>query len=240
MFSFFQSKASNSAVYSPLYSEGQDEKATNRPPNRRWTYVSILMGAFNVVMLVFITIFSVTYDQNATFIPRKLECDCGDTVVEAKVRDCQFDVLSLSWLPPHCIDAELTAEFNSIGDRSDKQWLFWLDQDWREVLTTEEVGMRAIKSTQDPIQMEAKAFYTTWRFHVAHCSYYWRKDFRMRARGWTSEDRYNRESHIQHCHDVFMDDKTNINITITKANAWIGGDRSELGNGHDHHHHHPQ
>ncbi|KAF2818570.1 hypothetical protein CC86DRAFT_433404 [Ophiobolus disseminans] len=36
-------------------------------------------------------------------------CDCGETVAEAMALGCKFDALSMTWLPKHCRDDELTA-----------------------------------------------------------------------------------------------------------------------------------
>lgn len=42
-------------------------------------------------------------------------CDCGGSVVEAVSLGCKFDALSMAWLPEHCRDDELTAEFDTTG-----------------------------------------------------------------------------------------------------------------------------
>ena len=42
-------------------------------------------------------------------------CDCGESVEEAKSLGCKFDALSMAWLPEHCRDDELTAEFDTTG-----------------------------------------------------------------------------------------------------------------------------
>jgi hypothetical protein len=42
-------------------------------------------------------------------------CVCGETVAEAISLGCKFDSLSMAWLPDHCRDDELTAEFETTG-----------------------------------------------------------------------------------------------------------------------------
>ena len=42
-------------------------------------------------------------------------CDCGKSVAEAVSLGCKFDALSMAWLPEHCRDDELTAEFDTTG-----------------------------------------------------------------------------------------------------------------------------
>jgi hypothetical protein len=42
-------------------------------------------------------------------------CVCGETTEEAISLGCKFDSLSMAWLPDHCRDDELTAEFETTG-----------------------------------------------------------------------------------------------------------------------------
>jgi hypothetical protein len=42
-------------------------------------------------------------------------CVCGETIEEATSLGCKFDSLSMAWLPDHCRDDELTAEFETTG-----------------------------------------------------------------------------------------------------------------------------
>lgn len=69
----------------------------------------------------------------------------------------------------------------------------------------------------------------------------------MRARGLEMEQRYDRESHIKHCHMAFMS-REPLNNTNPQAAVGLGGDRVggvrtetqkefEMGHEHDGHHH---
>lgn len=43
-------------------------------------------------------------------------CYCGTSSAEAKSMGCKYDSLAAAWLPEHCRDDELTAEFDHSGD----------------------------------------------------------------------------------------------------------------------------
>jgi hypothetical protein len=45
----------------------------------------------------------------------------------------------------------------------------------------------------------------------------------MRNRGFMIENRYDRESHIKHCHMAFLS-RLPLNEVSTKAAVWLGGD----------------
>lgn len=42
-------------------------------------------------------------------------CYCGNSTMEAKSMGCKYDSLAAAWLPEHCRDDELTAEFELSG-----------------------------------------------------------------------------------------------------------------------------
>lgn len=126
------------------------------------------------------------------------DCSCGTTIDESRDLGCAFDVLSLSWLPPACRDDALTHEFATSGPGPDGEWDYWADANRTSPLTLEEVSALAERSEG--------IVYTTLGFHVQHCSYYWRKYWRV-VKGvgaLAMEARYDRESHVEHCQNVFM------------------------------------
>lgn len=212
------------AAYSRLEPEKQCEvDRSGSRTGKQYSYLKIsfcaIIALWNLALVGIVLYVTLHRSPDALFVPRRPDCNCGSTLAEAKRLGCRFDTLSVTWLPPHCIDAELSAEFDSIGDGPGGKWQFWADQNATQVLTVEEVSMLGGKSQHDD-----GVFYTNWRFHVAHCSFYWRKDYRMRARGWTSEDRYDRESHVKHCHWVFMKGSP-YGKSIVRGTVWIGGNR---------------
>lgn len=125
-------------------------------------------------------------------------CSCGATMQEARTLDCTFDVLSLSWLPPLCRDAALTHEFATSGPGPNGEWDYWAHANGTSPLTLDEVA--SLAGREDGI------VYTSLGFHILHCSFYWRKQWRA-AKGMGApalEARYDRESHVNHCQRVFM------------------------------------
>ncbi|OQE26035.1 hypothetical protein PENFLA_c007G08929 [Penicillium flavigenum] len=54
-------------------------------------------------------------------------CDCGRNVEEALSKHCVYDSLATAWLPPHCRDDELTAEFDQSGPSPDGSWPYYAD-----------------------------------------------------------------------------------------------------------------
>ncbi|EQL03602.1 hypothetical protein OCS_00682 [Ophiocordyceps sinensis CO18] len=156
-----------------------------------------------------------THLQNSSPV-KAISCDCGASIEEAAALGCKYDTLSVSWLPPQCREDQLTAEFDQAGPGG--EWHYWADRNMTEPLTVQQVGALAAK----PI--DQAQFWTTFGWHVSHCSYYWRKEYRMRQRGLEVEHRYDRESHIQHCHMAFMS-RAPLNETNTKAAVGLGGDR---------------
>lgn len=64
-------------------------------------------------------------------------CYCGNSTAEARTLGCEYDPLSAAWLPAHCRDDDLTAEF--MNDK-DGPWEYWADHDHQKPLTLLEVG----------------------------------------------------------------------------------------------------
>ncbi|KAK7726499.1 hypothetical protein SLS63_007660 [Diaporthe eres] len=123
-------------------------------------------------------------------------CDCGDSVAEAKSLGCQYDSIAAAWLPPHCMDKDLVAEFDKDGDGPDGRWQYWADANHTMELSLEEVGALA--------DTPGKLFWTTPRWHFMHCFYYWRKLQRSQTTGVKIEARYDNERHVTHCGKMFM------------------------------------
>lgn len=77
-------------------------------------YVLAFWGFVNIVQQL-----PVVYRRHSSVVAledNQLQgCDCGNSVAEAISRRCKFDALSMAWLPEHCRDDELTAEFDTTG-----------------------------------------------------------------------------------------------------------------------------
>ncbi|KAK2591372.1 hypothetical protein QQS21_010932 [Conoideocrella luteorostrata] len=121
---------------------------------------------------------------------RTLPCYCGTTLEEAEALGCSYVAMSSAWLPDHCRDAELEAEFDASGTNEDGTWNYFADGNMTEPLTRNQV--REMAGTNG-------RYYTSWEWHVVHCLFYWRKLHRAQFSGVTMEPRFNTDGHIHHC-----------------------------------------
>ncbi|EGX92881.1 hypothetical protein CCM_04253 [Cordyceps militaris CM01] len=119
-------------------------------------------------------------------------CNCGDSVAQAVELNCQYDTLAAAWLPPHCRDDELTAEFDAFGDGPNGTWMYWADAQHTKAIAVQDLGALADRPRGGP-------FYTTHRWHLMHCFFYWRKSIRAKSRGTMLELRYENDGHAKHC-----------------------------------------
>lgn len=115
---------------------------------------------------------------------------CGSTIEEAMALNCTWDLLAAAWLPPACIDQELTEDFRSQGP-----WRYFADREGKEELTEEDLQWRV---------GEGNEYYTSLRYHKTHCSYQWRKMHRAMERGSKIENKLADYHHTMHCGYVQM------------------------------------
>ncbi|TVY23783.1 hypothetical protein LHYA1_G008070 [Lachnellula hyalina] len=127
--------------------------------------------------------------------PRR-SCACGSSTAEAIEIGCVYDSLSPAWVQPYCQDAELTAEFETLGDGPNGTWIYYADRNHTQELSMPEVMALA----DDP----AARFHVSWEWHVVHCYMYWIKQFRAQTTGIIVEARFDNEGHIRHCAEVFQ------------------------------------
>lgn len=127
-----------------------------------------------------------------------VSCDCGNSTAEARALGCKYDSLAAAWLPAHCRDDELTAEFERSGPGPEGQWTYWRDGGH-----TDEVGLEEIAQMADDTSAR---FHMTGHWHVIHCIFYWRKEHRARVGGkMVVEGRSFSEKHSKHCGNIFLD-----------------------------------
>ena len=123
--------------------------------------------------------------------PIEKNCDCGNSTAEATSLGCKYDSLAAAWLPKHCRDDDLTAEFETKGPGPDGSWIYWADSNHTEVVSLEEIAAMADNSSA--------RFHMSYDWHVYHCIFYWQKQYRSRFNGITVEPRDDSEEHISHC-----------------------------------------
>ncbi|KAK0663416.1 hypothetical protein QBC41DRAFT_284629 [Cercophora samala] len=159
-----------------------------------------------------------------TLSPGLTLCDCGSSIDEALSLGCVYDTLATAWMPPHCRDPDLTAEFDLHGLNPDGSWPYFADKEGTVPLSISDVA--ALGGTQ-------RTFWATRRWHLVHCLFYWQKYWRMRHTGAVMEERYDRLDHVRHCMRLLLnpapDHSFLIEVPVT-MNSSIYAGRADLGN----------
>lgn len=97
---------------------------------------------------------------------------CGNTVSEARILGCQFDILTNNWVPAACMDNTTAAEFREWAwdpTRLHKPWAYFHDQNATQHIATEEHLSELVGQT----------VYTTTENHVGHCVFLMRRVHRL-------------------------------------------------------------
>ncbi|RAL05406.1 uncharacterized protein BO80DRAFT_136147 [Aspergillus ibericus CBS 121593] len=154
------------------------------------TILLALWGLTNLTTTLFHTVHSP---------PQTKTCYCGTSTTEALTLNCKFDSLAAAWLPPHCRDDELTAEFDHAGPGPNGTWTYYADDYHTIPMSIDEVALLADNQSAR-VQM-------TREWHVVHCLFYWRKMIRVRdraAEGVMMEPSFDNEEHVRHCIGVVL------------------------------------
>jgi hypothetical protein len=142
--------------------------------------------------------------SEATLSETHTACWCGASDAEAVAMGCRYDHLAVDWLPDSCIDDELVKEFDQAGPGLNGSWPYFVFDSGNSMLSIELADV-------DSLALNGKDYWTTREWHVAHCLFTWRKQFRMRYNSQAMEPWNTHESHIIHCTKYIMD--------LVKANA---------------------
>lgn len=137
-------------------------------------------------------------------------CDCGASTEEAISLSCEFVAMAAAWLPPACIDYDLSEESDNAGPGIDGSWVYWTDQNHHYEISKKKVALLADTGG---------LFYGTWEWHVKHCTFQWRLDYRWRWLNTIVEPRYDHESHITHCEMIMFADRTKSTGSNVKLNS---------------------
>ena len=149
--------------------------------------------------------------------PQSLSCSCGgSTVAEALSRGCIFTELAIAWLPPHCIDFELAEEFGRSGPGPEGEWEYWADANRTVPLSNAELAM---------LGENDGLFWTTQDWHITHCTFNWRKQYRQRQTGVTMERRSSGLEHIDHCESIFRV-RAGLNDIATVSGVALNADEA--------------
>jgi hypothetical protein len=116
---------------------------------------------------------------------------------------CHYDHLAVDWLPDSCIDKDLVTEFDASGPGADGTWPYF------DVGNSTEAGGSAgfvpINSTDiDDFAKAGRWYFATREWHILHCMFTWRKQFRAGFDAANVEPWNNNEEHIRHCSEYIM------------------------------------
>jgi len=141
---------------------------------------------------------TITDPQPSLATKYESDCNCGTSTTEAKALGCHFVQLSAAWLPPECIDEELSDEFDQAGPGLGGSWTYWSDAERQHEVNKEQLALFA---------NTGQLFYSTWEWHVKHCTYQWRLLYRKQWLHTVLEPRYNQEFHVMHCEGIMFADR---------------------------------
>ncbi|KAF2111303.1 hypothetical protein BDV96DRAFT_650397 [Lophiotrema nucula] len=168
-----------------------------------------IWGAYSLTLSPFFD----RYSASSTHRPINTDafiCDCGASTEEAQGRGCRFVEMAAAWLPPKCIDSELSDEFDTAGPGPNGEWPYYLDSSRNHQISKVDVAILADTGG---------VFYSTWEWHVKHCTYQWRLDYRRKWSGTIVEPRYDHESHITHCEGIIFSDQQASVGSIVRLNS---------------------
>ncbi|MCJ1396661.1 hypothetical protein MMC18_009553 [Xylographa bjoerkii] len=175
----------------PCLGPNEFDFVRTRPRPSRWSRATSWSGRLIIVLLILWSLFDLTSHLWSTFhVKKRTSCSCGNSIEQAKSLNCAYDTLASAWLPPACRDEELTAEFDRAGPEPDGSWVYYTDLNKSGTYSIDEVAALVDK----PIY-----YYNTKEWHIAHCTYNWRKAVRARFTGVTLELRSDTEEHVKHC-----------------------------------------
>lgn len=187
-------------------------KATQSKGIVGWLFKIILYSLATLGLVVTIRyLLGVIQLQPLASNDERVSCNCGNSVAEALLKGCKYDLLASAWLPEACRDEALTDEFNRSGPGPNGTWKYYVDEMGTSSLDPAEVELLA--------DSRGQLYWTTFEWHVVHCYFYWLKLHRSRFTGRTVEGRYDNEKHIRHCGKLFLDRDPLNSISTYQAAA---------------------
>ena len=177
--------------------ENEEVIRTRRTPQRGkrricQTIGLALLGLFALIGFAAVSMRSYKvlrrFDTEDPFESMSSDCSCGYTMEDALALNCTFDVFAAAWVPPSCSDKILNEKFDAIGPGLNGTWPYFKYKNGTQPLDLNEVQV-----------MINQTIYTSRRWHVAHCLFYWIKEWRARELGRKLEERYYSLYHVTHC-----------------------------------------
>lgn len=126
-------------------------------------------------------------------------CWCGTSDEEAVAMGCIWDHIAVDWLPPHCVDHELLAEFDVAGSGPGGKWPYYVSSIQKAARLTEAQRTPVDLTEIDQLARQGKDYWTTVEWHISHCLFTWRKQVRSAGGGVSVEPWNDKEAHASHC-----------------------------------------
>ncbi|OOF95306.1 hypothetical protein ASPCADRAFT_130793 [Aspergillus carbonarius ITEM 5010] len=166
---------------------------TSKPTLNRIT--TPLLKALTILLALYgLTTLALTLLHPILHPPPPTTCSCGTSTTTALSLGCKYDSLAAAWLPPHCRDDDLTAEFDRAGPGPNGTWTYYADDYHTIPMSLDEVAMLA--------DNQSARVKMTREWHVVHCLFYWRKMVRVKKGvvvGGMVEPSFDTEEHVRHC-----------------------------------------
>jgi len=158
-----------------------------------------------IAMALFMTLYHFRLSSHGNHLPEMYEGtdentgkpaswfngDCGNSAAEARGRGCRFDRVLHSWLPLACTNDD------DLQDERD----FIAAADWKYY---SEEGSQLL--TEDVYRGEAKLVFTSWRWHLVHCTFVWKKLHRALLDGRNIDSYIANFNHTHHCSELLLMD----------------------------------
>ena len=166
-----------------------------------WTLLFLIAGVLTASVIKSLLHISTIAANHNTSI---LISPCGNSPTEAVSSGCHFDIMSFSWLPTRCYDAQLSSSFDSL-----RTWKWYADSNKTTSIPHDAV-MTGILSE----------LYVEWEYHIRHCTAMWKKLHRaVLKEGKGGVDAYiGRYEHTLHCEKVLLGAK---DVALEELNTKI-------------------
>ncbi|EGP88313.1 uncharacterized protein MYCGRDRAFT_92695 [Zymoseptoria tritici IPO323] len=224
------------------YMSQEDAQVETKASQRRWRFNDPLLAGRNpdkslgrIVIRIWIICFAIwgLIDVFVHQLPPALtkifdskpadDCWCGETDQQAVAMGCQYDHLAVDWLPPSCIDQALVDEFDMSGPGVDGAWIYYDPRVSEDGMSTLFVSISTNET--DEFALRGKQYFATRGWHILHCMFTWRKQFRAWHSHKPIEPWNDDEEHIKHCSEYIMRTlEWHLSLDVIDTQI-LGGDR---------------
>jgi hypothetical protein len=158
-----------------------------------------IWGFFDICFIVFR---NASWEKLGRTYNNTPQCWCGTQNEEAVAMGCIYDHIAVDWLPPHCHDADLVAEFDASGPGTNGTWSYYRIES-QGMLGPNFIPIEEEPTTTiDTFAQRGEDYWATTEWHVAHWLFTWRKQIRFLGQdleGNLIEPWNAKEAHVKHC-----------------------------------------